>query len=328
MLHESWRPNLFLSSAQKTARVIGLWLLLCLSLSACQNMTKLLTSTASSAPVPAAGVAIIVSDSSPAFTGVQRELARKFSQPVSVYVLSDESANASVRKKIAASPKTTIVAIGLPAARLARSLTNKKVIFCQVFNYEEAGLVTPWMKGVAATVPMREQFRVWKTLYPNLSRVGAITGNNLQGLMKEAQEAADANQIQLVHVVVKSDKETLYAYKKLTPKVQGMWLVPDNRVLSHGVIRDVMAHSVKQGMPVAVFGGELLGLGGLISLETSHADIADQVMARVRQAQDATGVPGSSVMPLTKATIRINTVMAQRLNLKIPESLLGMAYAP
>jgi ABC-type uncharacterized transport system substrate-binding protein len=279
-------------------------------------------------PVPVPGIAIIVSDNSPAFVGVQREIGKKFPRRVETFTLGDESKYSTARKKIQSSDLPVIVAIGLPAAQLAQGLSGKKVIFCQVFNYEDTDLVTPWMKGVSATAPVREQFRVWKALHPKLTRVGVITGKNLQGLMEEAQAAAGEYQIRLDHVEARSDKETLYAYKQLSPKIQGLWLVPDNRVLSRDVIRDIMAHSVKEGNQVAVFGRELLGLGGLISAETSYADIAEQVLTRVRQAQEASGVPGAPVIPLTRTVIKINTVMAKRLNLKIPETLRGMTYAP
>jgi ABC-type uncharacterized transport system substrate-binding protein len=277
-------------------------------------------------PVP--GIAVILSDDSPAFVGVQREIGKKFPQRVVTYTLGDASTYSTVQKKIQSSDLPMIVAIGLPAARLARGLSGKKVVFCQVFNYEDEDLVTSWMKGVSATAPVREQFRVWKSLYPKLTSVGVITGKNLHGLMKEVQAAARENQIRLDHVEVRSDKEMIYAYKQLSPKIQGLWLAPDNRVLSNDVIRDIMAHSVKEGKQVAVFGRELLGLGGLISAETSYADIAEQVLARIRQAQEASGVPGAPVIPLTRTIIKINTVMAKRLNLKIPGTLRGMAYAP
>lgn len=283
-------------------------------------------------PVPAAapvpGISIILSDNSPVFADVQREIRKKFRHRVETYTLGEASTYPAVQKKIESSDEPVVVAIGLPAARLARGLSGKKVIFCQVFNYEDAELVTPWMKGVSATAPVREQFRVWKDLYPKLTGIGVITGKNLQDLMKEARAAAKENRIRLDRVEVRSDKETLYAYKQLAPKMQGLWLVPDNRVLSRDVIRDIMAHSVKAGKQVAVFGRELLGLGGLISAETSYADIAEQVLTRVRQAQEASGVPGAPVIPLTRTVIKINTVMAKRLNLKIPGTLRGMAYAP
>ncbi|MBI3778988.1 MAG: hypothetical protein HY274_08770 [Gammaproteobacteria bacterium] len=289
----------------------------------------LLSGCFATAPAPApSGIAVLLSDGSPAFTGVQRELRKKYPQPMEAYTLGNETGYSAVQKKIQSAPEPVVVAIGLPAARVARGLVGKKVIFCQVFNYEDEDLVTSWMKGVAATAPVREQFRVWKSLYPKLSRVGVITGKSLHGLMKEAQTAAGEYKIRLERVEVRSDKETIYAYKQLAPKIEGLWLVPDNRVLSRDVIRDIMAHSVKEGKQVAVFGHELLSLGGLISTETGYADIAEQVLARVRQAQEASGVPGEPVMPLTRAVIRINSVMAKRLNIAIPGTLRGLAHAP
>jgi ABC-type uncharacterized transport system substrate-binding protein len=316
--HLPWNRGLFSFSGRKNLWAVCLLMTFCAALGGCFATQK--------TPVP--GIAVILSDDSPAFVGVQREIGKKFPQRVVTYTLGDESTYSTVQKKIQSSDLPMIVAIGLPAARLAQGLSGKKVVFCQVFNYEDTELVTPWMKGVSATAPVREQFRVWKALHPKLTSVGVITGKNLQGLMEEAQAAAKRNQIRLDHVEVGSDKETLYAYKQLSPKMQGLWLVPDNRVLSREVIRDIMAHSVREGKQVAVFGHELLGLGGLISAETSYADIAEQVLTRVREAQEVSGVPGAPVIPLTRTVIKINTVMAKRFNLNIPVTLRGMAYVP
>jgi ABC-type uncharacterized transport system substrate-binding protein len=281
-------------------------------------------STAQPKPVP--GIAILMSDRSPAFVGVQREIEKRYSQRIENYYLgSGETENSAVQKKIQSSDIPLVVSIGLPAARMARGLSGKRVVFCQVFNYEDTDLVTPWMKGVAAMPPVNEQFRVWKQLSPRLKKVGVITGKNLSGLMEEAQAAARENGLELIHVEARSDKETLYAYKQLVPKIQGLWLVPDNRVLSREVIRDVMAHSVRAGKQVAVFSHQLLALGGLVSSESDYVDIAEQVLERLKQAHKETGAP---IIPLARATIRINTVMAKRLNLALPKTLRGLAHAP
>ncbi|BAV34411.1 ABC transporter substrate-binding protein [Sulfuricaulis limicola] len=277
-------------------------------------------------PESAPGVAILLSDRSPAFVGVQREIEKRVSQRIENYYLGgSEASNSAAQKKIQSSEISQVVAIGLPAARAARGLSGKRVVFCQVFNYEDTDLVTAWMKGVAATTPVDEQFRVWKQLSPRLKKVGVITGKNLHGLMEEARAAAHENGLELVHVEVRSDKETLYAYKQLVPKIQGLWLVPDNRVLSREVIRDVMAHSVREGKQVAVFSHQLLALGGLVSAESGYADIAEQVLERLKQTYRDTDAP---IAPLTRATIRINSVMARRLNLTLPRPLQGLAHAP
>ena len=279
-------------------------------------------------PVPSNAIAVLVSDRSSAFTGVEREIKKRYPHRVETYNLDGHPAlSPDMRKKIESPELPVVVAIGLHAARAAQALTGKQVIFCQVFNYEEADLVTPSMKGVAATPPVRELFRVWKTLSPGLRKVGVITGGSLGSLIDEARAAAAEYRIELVHVKARSDRETLYAFKQLAPKIQGLWLVPDNRILSVEVIRDMMTYGMKQGKQMAVFNHELLGLGGLVSAESSYPDIAEQVLARVRQVQQHAGAPGEPVVQLSKANIRINKVMAGRLNLSIPPALRGMARA-
>ena len=271
-------------------------------------------------------MAIVMSDRSPAFVDVQSEIAKRYTDRIQNYYLDGNAdKNAAVRKRVQASDISVIVAIGLPAARMAQGLTGKHVVFCQVFNYEESNLVTPRMRGVAATPPVDDLFQTWKQLSPRLNTVGVITGRNLDDLMKEAQSAAKKHGLNLTHVEVKSDKETLYAVKRLSPKVQGLWIVPDNRVLSRAVIRDIMAYSVKQSKQVAVFSDQLLALGGLLSAETSSTDIAEQVLLRVKKIHKDSDVGASG---LTQTTIRINSVMAKRLNLRIPKSLREMAHAP
>ncbi len=300
------------------------WLLLVIGLMLV--VAGCVTSQPVPAPVPVPGIAILMSDRSPAFTSVQREIEKRYSQRIENYYLGEnDGANSAVQKRIQSSDITQVIAIGLPAARMARGLADKRVVFCQVFNYEDMDLSTPWMKGVAATPPANQQFRTWKLLSPRLKKIGVITGRNLRGLMDDARLAARENGLELVHVEVRSDKETLYAYKQLVPKIQGLWLVPDNRVLSREIIRDVMAHSVKEGKQVAVFSHQLLSLGGLLSAESSYADIAEQVLLVMQGGQKDTGAP---VSPLTNATIRINSIMVSGLGLKLPAALRGQVYVP
>lgn len=260
-------------------------------------------------------IAIILSGLSPAFVEVEREIKKIYKQRTETYELSsDSNANRSILTKIQSSDFTAVVAVGFNAAKLAQNLTNKKVIFCQVFNYEDAGLISNSMRGVAAIPPVKQLFHAWKLMYPDLKQIGVITGKNLHGLMTEAHNAAKDENLKLIHIEVRSDKETLYAYKKITPKIQGLWLVPDNRVLSREVIRDIMNYSVKEGKQVAVFNYELLNLGGLISAESYYADIAGQVVTQVKQVHSNPAIP---IIPLTKTKIKINSVIAKRFNLRL-----------
>jgi hypothetical protein len=80
-----------------------------------------------------------------------------------------------------------------------------------------------------------------------------------------------------------------------------------------------MTFSVRNSKQVEVFSEELLNLGGLFSAISDHQDIAQQVLDRLEQAQNKEAIPGPDIVYLDKSILRINPVMAQRLNLKIPE---------
>lgn len=271
------------------------------------------------AEVSGNGIAVLVSSDELAFQAVARELVRQAGPGVQLHSLGDrDGGQAALVRRLSSPEVSRVIAVGLPAARLARRLNGKRVVFCQVFNYEEAGLLSPTMKGVGAMPPLAEPFRLWKSIDPRLVRIGVITGPQMTPLVREARAAARAAGIELEHVAVHSDKETLFAFKRLLPRIQGLWMVPDNRVLSAAVIRDVLSLAVREGRPVLGFRHELLALGALLSVESDPADVAAQALARVRAGPAGSAVPGPAVAVLTRTDVRINRVVLQSLGLELP----------
>ena len=266
-----------------------------------------------------AGIAVLVSGEELAFQGVARELLRQAGPGAQRHNLGDATGGqAALIRKLNGPEVSQVIAVGLPAARMARRLTGKRVVFCQVFNYQEAGLVSPTMKGVSAMPPLAEPFRLWKGIDPRLARIGVITGPQLAPLVREARAAARAAGFEIEHVEVHSDKETLYAFQRLLPRIQGLWLVPDNRVLSAAVIRDVLSLAVREGRQVLGFRHELLALGALLSAESDPADVAAQALARARARPEGSAVPGSALTALARADVRINRVVLHSLGLVLP----------
>lgn len=274
-------------------------------------------------------VAILVSKDIPAYSQVSSELAKRLQQRHNMYWLEEDPVkNDKVIDRIQQSEHVQVVAIGLRAARAAQKLSGKQVIFCQVFNYRDYRLVAPSMKGISVLPRSSEQFRIWKALDPHLHRVAVITGPNLEPIVSQARVAADTYGIKLLHEVVGSDKELLHAFKRLITQTQGLWLLPDNRVLSGEVIRAVMSYSVKEGKEVLVFTPALLKTGGLLSVKGSESDVAVQVLTRLRQAYGQESVPGPDVAPLTKMMFQINARMAKHLGLLIPAQYRQFVYEP
>ena len=178
-----------------------------------------------------------------------------------------------------------VVAIGLRAAQSSIAMSDKPVVFSQVFNYRHHGLLQKNSRGVAALPPMDAQVAAWKEIDPTISRLGLIVGEGHQDLLEEAEIAAQSHGIQLVTQVTRSDQETLYFFRRMVRDIDGFWLLPDNRVLSARVLQQMLTEAQRQRVPVSVPSDSMLSLGAMVSMTSSAADIAEKIAGIVRSIQ-------------------------------------------
>ncbi len=272
-----------------------------------------------SPPPPPPPVVVLVSEAIPAYQQVAAELEKRLSKRATVVYLSAEVKG---RKQLSALLKKPeyqqFVAIGLAAAKEARLLAGgeDELIFCQVFNYQGHNLVGPRAKGVGALPGTVAMFSTWSKMSPALKSVGVITGPGLDEMIAAATNEAAKHGIQLQHKVVNTDKELLFEYKQMAPSIQGLWLLPDNRVLSGRTIKELMSFSVRNAKQVVVFSNAILRLGGLLSVTARSDEIAAKVIERLQDAYKGKGVPGPDLVQLEDGVIQINRVAAKRYNMK------------
>ncbi|OYY44459.1 MAG: hypothetical protein B7Y56_08785 [Gallionellales bacterium 35-53-114] len=274
-------------------------------------------------------VVILASEDIPAYSTVANAIARQLGKRASIhYLTGSQLENIKAVAKLKNEENTQIVSVGLNASIAAKSLGNKQVIFCQVYNHQDYGLLTPRRKGVSMLPSIPKTFSAWRSLSPSVTDIGVISGPGFDDVIQTARISAKSHGFRLHHKTVNSDKEYQYAYKNMSKMVQAYWLLPDNRVLSEHILRDVMTFSVRNSKQVAVFSDELLKLGGLFSVSSDYHDIANQVIERLEQAGVTDIVPGPDIAYLDKLKLRINVVMAKNLGVEIPEPFRKFAHAP
>lgn len=269
-------------------------------------------------PVSLPRVAIVVSMDIPAYNAVAERLERKLNGRVSRHLF-----DANTRTVLEQSAPDQIVAIGLEAALLAKLVQQggRPVVFCQVFNHVEYDLTAGNVRGVSLFPSFQATFATWRALSPALREVAVFTGPGFDEVMAPAVAAAAEQGITLVHFSVNSDKELLYQYKRTDARLGGLWLLPDNRVLNRMAIQEIMSFSLRNGKQVAVFNEQLLRIGGLFSVSANPDEVAAKVMQRLAEMTPGSTGDGPGLLLLEEAVIRINPVIAQRLNVTIPESL-------
>ncbi|MDH3273773.1 MAG: hypothetical protein OEM99_04455 [Gammaproteobacteria bacterium] len=240
------------------------------------------------APTPAKlpPVAIVLSSGQPAYADVARELMLRF-KDYSVYDLSAGSEPpVSVLRAINDSDPGAVVAIGLRAARSSVAMSTKPVLFSQVFNYQDHDLLTDDSRGVSALVPLEAQLRAWQEIDPTIARVGMIIGEGHEDLIAEAQQAAERHDVTLNIQIAHSDQETLYIFKRMIRDIDGYWLLPDNRILSSRILKQMFDEAKSRHIPVIVPNESMLKMGAAISISTVASDIADTIVKVVRKIQE------------------------------------------
>jgi ABC-type uncharacterized transport system substrate-binding protein len=214
-------------------------------------------------------------------------------------------------------PGLVVVAIGLPAARIARDELNAPIVFAQIFNYQELLVTGRAVRGVTAMPPLDLQVQDWKKIDPKLRQVGLIVSQVHADLIPQAERAAKAAGVTIKYEISDSDRETLYVFKRLATQIDGLWLVPDDRILSPTVLRELLKYAVSHGVRVCVFSDALLQWGALMSASPTPEDIARTLRLVLEGIADGNNTL-PALTPLSELVVRINVQVAGRFGLSFP----------
>jgi putative ABC transport system substrate-binding protein len=271
------------------------------------------------APVVATPVrtAILISNDTPGYQVVANRIVQRIpAHEYRIFNLDGNPANGSrVLKRLAEFGPDQLVAVGLLAAKTGRQRPELPLVFCRVFNYQDHDLISPTSTGVKLLPPFALQLEAWKTLSPDLKTIGVITGPGQEDLVVEITDAAREHGIEVLSRSARSDKGTLFEFKRLVPLVQGLWILPDNRILSVPVLRELMAYGAKYDKQIVVFNEQLLDFGALLSVSGNDADVADQVVRLLKDSDFHAPNRRPSMVPLTTMHIELNSQVAQELGL-------------
>ena len=258
------------------------------------------------APPPLPPVSIVLTNNQPAYADVARELTQHF-ENYTIYDLSEKDRPpVTVLRLINDSEPGVVIAIGLRAAESSIAMSNHPVVFSQVFNYQHHHLLQDNSRGVAALPPVDAQLAAWKAADPGLSRIGLILGQGHEELITEAELAAQRHGIDLVVQITHSDQETLYFFRRMIRDIDGFWLLPDNRVLSSRVLRQMLADAKQRRVPVSVPSDSMLSLGAMISMTAKASDIAATITRVVRSIQSGEIDRVPPITPLSEIAVKSN----------------------
>jgi ABC-type uncharacterized transport system substrate-binding protein len=275
----------------------------------------------------AARVAVVMTDSLPAYRNVATELVA-YLDDYHIYDLGDRSRSPrQVFAAIAEWEAQYVVAIGLHAAKVARSFARVPVVFSQVFNVKEHDLESDRIRGVAVLPPLDLQIAAWRRMDPKIRNIGAILGEGHEELIAEAEQAMAERGIRFHHAVARSDREAMYHFKRLVRDIDGYLLFPDNRILSREAFTEIMSDAARHRVQVAVFNESLLKHGATLSVSSVDSNIADKITIAINEIDKGNIDDLVPLTPLSEIRIRTNPAMVEVFGLQVADVAIDSSVA-
>ncbi len=249
------------------------------------------------------------------------------------YTVPEESPEKErVLEEIRARKPDLILTIGSKSTELVSEYIKEiPIIFSAVLNPVVSGLVTSMdspqgnLTGAALDVPLRIQLEKFKLVVPHLRRVGVVYTQETESLIREAQSLAEELGIDLVALLIQSEKEIPAILEKLKNEVDGIWAVADPLVFTPQSAQFILLFTLRNGLPLMGLTPSFVQAGALFTLAPDYKDVGRQsgeMALEIISGRNPKQIPVS--MP-RMIYLYLNLKTAQQISLNIPPDLIDVA---
>jgi putative tryptophan/tyrosine transport system substrate-binding protein len=286
-----------------------------------------------SPPLLAQQVAVLKSRDSPAFTKVLDGVADIFlgnsaMELVEFNLAGKKKSGKKVAKEIRLSAPRLVLAMGPLAASVSQEyLSDIPVIYCMVSNPQRYELAGNNIAGIAHDVPGETQFEYYKAMVPSLRTLGVIYDPEKSGaLVKDAKDAARSLGLELIGVEVSSHKKVPQALRGLLGRIDALWMVPDDTVLTTDSFRFLLVTSFENKLPFLAISDIFVKVGALATIATQPEDLGRQVgKLLLRFDRGELDLAAVDVLPPGQTDVVINVKTAEKIGLSLSPEILRSA---
>ncbi|MCP5206882.1 MAG: ABC transporter substrate-binding protein [Hahellaceae bacterium] len=271
--------------------------------------------------------------------GVIDELAAKGYLEPDTLKISYESAQGNpttasqIARKFIGEEPDVVVAIATPSAQtMAAASKTVPIVFSAVTDPVGAKLVSNLEKpgknitGTTDMLPIDEHLKLVKKIVPTATRLGTIYNPgeaNSVTLVEMVKSAGDAHGLTVTAVAANKTSEVLSAAKSLVGKVDVIYLVTDNTVIS--AVEAVIKVGEQNKLPVIAADTDTVTRGAIAALGFDYYDVGRQTGALVVQILSGVAPGDLPVKGISKLDLHLNPGAAQRMGVNLAPALLESA---
>jgi putative ABC transport system substrate-binding protein len=220
----------------------------------------------------------------------------------------------------AAAPQA-VLAVGLPAARVAKKASpDVPIVFALVASPAAAGL--GGSAGVSFAPDPKRYIELVLQGLPHVKRLGVIyQPDNSDGYIAALKQAAERAKLQLVTRAAQSDRDIPASARELVEHVDAFLVLPDAQLITTESYRFIVQTTMDKRVPLVTFSPELLSVGAMLALSPDLADTGEKAGDLVLQILAGKSAQALG-MAMPEGLVDYNEKSAELLGRPIPAALL------
>ena len=239
-----------------------------------------------------------------------------------------DKAGMDVAEEIRQAAPDIVLALGRLAASVGRRhLQDLPILYCMVPNPARYDLEGQNIAGISQDVPGGDQFSRFKSLVPSLRNIGVIYDPEKSGAIVDAAALeAEEQGLVLVRAEVSSSKKVPKALRGLVGRIDALWMVPDNTVLTSDSFRYLLLASFENKMPLLAISDIFVEVGALASITPKPKELGRQVCTLIqRYSRGELDLAAVDILPPNNAELVINLKTAEKIGLTLSDEVLREA---
>lgn len=258
-------------------------------------------------------------------TGLRQYLTKQ-AVPATVEVIFVQGNAAKIQEALTGAkdskPRVLVTLGSTPTQAAVREVPGVELVASMIINADELQK-SQNATAVVLDFPLDTQFQWMRRVLPKSSMVGVLFNPvENQTKISAATRVAQSLGITLIPREVETPRELPDALEAVSRKVDILWGVTDQTVMTPQTAEPILVTSFRNKIPLTGLSTSWVKAGALYALDRDYTDIGTQcgeMVAKILSGTKAGSIPSS---PPRKVTYALNLKTASLLNVELSEDLV------
>ena len=240
-------------------------------------------------------------------------------------LLMSETDSSEILRKVHENGTLAVLAIGMDALNLARSVRDVPVIYAMVPQSQVLSAGQKPLSGVSMYISPDRYIGSVLDVFHGTKRIGVIYDpNNREAYMNEALQSAQGRGVELVIRKASRPSDIPALIDSMKDKIDVFWMLPDTTVVNPETVKYLLLFSFQNKVPIFTFSKKYVEMGCTAGLYTAPFDIGVQAGEIARKLVSEKN-PKTIRTDARKTVLAVNRKIIKKFGIKVRDDILNRA---